>query len=63
MLQDFVFVALTFLLALTGYYRWRKPSLPFPPGPKGYPIIGNLLDVPSEQRWVKFLEWSKEYST
>ncbi|KAF7440055.1 hypothetical protein PC9H_000397 [Pleurotus ostreatus] len=63
MLQDFVFVALAFLLALTGYYRWGKPSLPVPPGPKGYPIIGNLLDVPSEQLWVKFLEWSKEYKS
>lgn len=33
-----------FILALAG--KWRKPTLPNPPGPKGYPIFGNVLDLP-----------------
>jgi hypothetical protein len=31
-----------------------------PPGPHGYPIIGNLLELSSE-RWLKFAEWRKKY--
>ncbi|KAK7678444.1 hypothetical protein QCA50_018504 [Cerrena zonata] len=41
--------------------RIYKPSLPLPPGPKGYPIIGNMLDVPSVMPWKAFQEWSKTY--
>jgi len=32
-----------FILALV--MKWRRPSLPYPPGPKGYPILGNVLDL------------------
>jgi hypothetical protein len=43
--------------------RPRKPpkGLRLVPGPKGYPIIGNTLDVPQSRPEKKFLEWAKEY--
>ena len=25
----------------------RKHGLPYPPGPKGYPLLGNALDLPA----------------
>ncbi|KAF8883968.1 hypothetical protein BD779DRAFT_800200 [Infundibulicybe gibba] len=40
----------------------RNPKrLPLPPGPKGLPIIGNLLDMPVNDQWVVFGKWSKTY--
>ncbi|KAH8817720.1 cytochrome P450 [Flagelloscypha sp. PMI_526] len=32
-----------------------------PPGPRGWPILGNLLDMPKTHPWHKFQEWSKKY--
>ena len=32
-----------------------------PPGPKGYPIVGNLFDVPSTHAWEKFSEFGEQY--
>ena len=36
-------------------------GLPLPPGPKGYPLVGNLFDMPSDRPWVVFDEWRKTY--
>jgi len=36
--------------------------LPLPPGPKGWPVIGNLLDVVAfKQPWIAYAEWGKRY--
>ena len=35
--------------------------LPLPPGPKGYPLIGNLFDMPMERPWIVYDEWRKTY--
>ncbi|BGP35857.1 hypothetical protein JCM10296v2_007709 [Rhodotorula toruloides] len=39
----------------------KKQKGPLPPGPPGYPILGNLFDVPKSRPWVKFAEWTEEY--
>jgi hypothetical protein len=28
--------------------RRRNSKLPYPPGPKGYPLLGNVFDVPKD---------------
>ncbi|KAF5393735.1 hypothetical protein D9757_000328 [Collybiopsis confluens] len=32
-----------------------------PPGPKGLPIIGNVLDMPTEKEWETFAQWGDEF--
>ena len=36
-------------------------GLPLPPGPKGYPLIGNIFDMPVDKPWVVYDEWRKTY--
>ena len=57
--------ALFFSLVL---FKQRKKSrdgnpngLPLPPGPKGYPLIGNLFNMPIYKPWIVYDEWSKIY--
>ncbi|KZT28739.1 cytochrome P450 [Neolentinus lepideus HHB14362 ss-1] len=38
----------------------RKP-VPYPPGPKGWPIIGNIFDMPSEYKWAAASEWADKW--
>ncbi|KAF8211494.1 cytochrome P450 [Mycena galopus ATCC 62051] len=34
----------------------QVPSLP--PGPKGLPLVGAMLDMPSDKEWITFSKWS-----
>ena len=36
-------------------------GLPLPPGPKGYPLIGSLFDMPIDKPWLVYDEWFKTY--
>jgi len=42
-----VFLAATAALLLVRRRR-RDSILPYPPGPKGYPVLGNVFDVPRD---------------
>lgn len=56
--------AIAFVLLLALVQRiWGAKRLPapFPPGPKGYPLIGNLFDVPPVAPWLTFAEWGDVY--
>jgi len=48
------------LIVLYAALHLVTPHRRLPPGPRGYPIIGNILDLRSRQ-WLKFAEWRKKY--
>ena len=54
-------IAAAFLLILLRSRRASRRRGPLPPGPKPLPFLGNLLDIPKEQPWVKYKEWAKQY--
>jgi len=40
----------------------KKPNpAPFPPGPKGLPLLGNIVDIPQSQPWDTFSKWGEIY--
>jgi hypothetical protein len=52
----------TSLLCVALISRWtRRDSLPLPPGPRGLPLLNNLLDVPKHHPWVQYAKWGREY--
>ena len=39
----------------------KKNPVPYPPGPTGWPLVGNISDMPHAKRWLTFAEWGKKY--
>lgn len=52
-----------FVIAATALfiiYLKQRNEEPYPPGPKGLPIIGNILDIPEKKPWVAYRDWSRK---
>ncbi|CAA7258706.1 unnamed protein product [Cyclocybe aegerita] len=56
-----------FYYALSALAVWsllqlrKKRFLPLPPGPSGFPLIGNVYDIPHDYPWHTYAEWAKKY--
>ncbi|GAB1727867.1 hypothetical protein NU195Hw_g2186t1 [Hortaea werneckii] len=41
--------------------RPRQGSKTLPPGPPLWPLVGNLLQIPTSKAYLKFTEWAHTY--
>jgi hypothetical protein len=58
LLSGLVLVLVLHLFTRTGLIKKRGP---LPPGPRGWPILGNVLQNPQRRHWLKYDEWTKRY--
>ena len=61
--SDYLAILATLVLTAFIHVRTRKRSrFPLPPGPKKFPILGNLFDFPKSHEWLTYAKLCKEYS-
>lgn len=54
-------LAIFALIVITVLYDRSRKLRPHPPGPRGFPIIGNFLDIPAKWEWQTYRKWGQDY--
>jgi hypothetical protein len=68
--QSLMAAAITLVLSvLLAFVLWKtakrllRPTFPLPPGPRGWPIIGNLFQIPKDFEHETYHAWARECGT
>jgi hypothetical protein len=66
MFSPYLSVTLAAMLSWLARYLYRRHRssrhiLPFPPGPKPLPLLGNLFDMPTSREYEVYTQWGKKY--
>jgi len=54
-------VALVVLLSYFVYRKFVGQAAPLPPGPKPWPLLGNITDLRPNELWLLASDWAKRY--
>jgi hypothetical protein len=57
-------VAVATFAYLRKYFNKHSPTLPYPPGPRGLPLVGNIYDMPKGLTPQEgYLKLSRQFGT
>lgn len=56
-------LAIALLGAATMKYAVSREHRRYPPGPKGLPLVGNILGVPKLEPWKVYQDWSRKFDS
>ncbi|KAA1470701.1 cytochrome P450 [Dentipellis sp. KUC8613] len=60
---DLALLALAAILVARWSTSGTKPKGPLPPGPRGYPLVGMALSLPSVAPWRVYQRWARDLKT
>jgi hypothetical protein len=59
-----VYICTTWIRRHIKLRRANPAGLPYPPGPKGLPLLGSLLELhESQEHWLTYDNWARVYGT
>ncbi|KAH7919454.1 cytochrome P450 [Leucogyrophana mollusca] len=57
----FSVIAVVVLARRSTRERANPSGLPLPPGPRGFPLLGNIFDIDPARPWLTYTDWGKKY--